>query len=150
MNPERKTSLKFKRIQAVMGGKSSVQAQESVFDIYLSEKLRLRIRNLLSGIEEKTMRILILLSQVNENFTYRRVFEQILNQGLMEEVLEKLDFMATDLNDKLDMLYFDTFELFDEKIHPDDFRSIRHGISGDTYELFKNLSLKNVKGKESK
>ena len=68
----------------------------------------------------------------------------------MEEVLDKLDFMASDLNDKLDMLYFDTFELFDEKIHPDDFRLIRHGISGDTYELFKNLSLKNVKGKESK
>jgi hypothetical protein len=68
----------------------------------------------------------------------------------MEEILEKLDFMATDLNDKLDMLYFDTFELFDEKINPDDFRMIRHAISGDTYDLFKKLSLKNVKGREAK
>lgn len=68
----------------------------------------------------------------------------------MDQILDKLDFMATDLNDKLDMLYFDTFELFDEKINPDDFRMIRHAISGDTYELYKKLTLKNSKGKESK
>lgn len=68
----------------------------------------------------------------------------------MHELLDKIDFIAEDVNDRLDMLYFDLFEMFDDQINPQEFRFIRHSISGDTYELFRNLGLRNKKGKVAK
>ena len=127
-----------------------MQSAYNLLDQELSQSIKLKLKSILSCIEEKSMRILILLIQLSNNFTYSRVLQQQLASGAVQKLLDRLDFLALDLNDRMDMLFYDLYELFDEKINPQDFRFIRHSISGDTYDLFRKLALRNGKGKASK
>lgn len=137
-----------------MGGKNSTQTKNyknhNLLDPNLSKKIKFKVRNLLSCVEEKVMRILILLIQVNDNHAYGPILKQFLQQGQMYKLLEKVDFISWDVNERLDMLFYDMFELFDEDVSPEEFRGIRHSISGDTFDLFRDLWLRNNEGKVAK
>ena len=124
-----------------MGGKNSVSIEKQFLDSKLTKKIKEKVKNLLSSVEEKIMRILVLLDAVNNNSFYSRILLSLIEQGTVLKLLEKIDYIAWEANDSLDMLHYELYNLFDEHTKPVQFRNIRHAISGDTYNLYSTVML---------
>lgn len=131
-----------------MGTKNSTTKKKNVSSnqvLYMqkeedcSEFLRMKIRGLLSCIEEKSMRILILLEKLSINKYYSLRLYELSQQRNIQSIFEKIDLISFEMNESFEILYEDFFNLFDSDENIEENRKLRHAVSGYTWDIFKNL-----------
>ena len=131
-----------------MGSCNSVHNKQKFLDYPTSNSIKSKLKNLLSSLEEKTMRVLILLTTLKNSSFHKERLDEEETKKQLEKILEKIDFAAWELNESLDIIHSDIYGLFDDGSPK--FRLIRHLISGETYTLFRNNVKLYTNEKESK
>ena len=103
--------------------KPNQQALNSLLD-----SLRGQSQFLLSILEERILRLIILFERASALKEYETVFE---NENL-EEKIERIEVFGNMLKLSLDGLYAQVLATFEHEGDKDTFRSLRHSISGNT------------------
>ncbi|MDN3509680.1 MAG: hypothetical protein P0S93_06775, partial [Candidatus Neptunochlamydia sp.] len=114
------------------------------FDLLQDFKNKLCV--LFSTIEEKSMRLIILFFYANNLDSLKNH----LDNDKINLILERIDFLSLEINSSFDCIHQSIMTFLKAKSLEEDFKLLRHSISGNSYTIFEKLRLPNSKQKQAR
>lgn len=95
--------------------KNTIDIEQKQLPSSLAKNIKFQLNQLIIGIEIKVRQIMVLTDQLNKNRVISPIMSQYLQDGLINDIIGKIDLVRTETIDFLDIIYSELVSAFEEE-----------------------------------